>query len=565
MRRHEELAADREPGLVGREPILPARKKIYETKLKCLDLLFDAQPALDTFLSSFNESDDVGVARGSSASKSASAKVMHDMGTAPPCDKYQDLVVFQMIEHQIREVMSANSAQDIEKIKKDLIATLVPSRNLIAACKQAKIDLERRRKTFHEKLLEQSKAQQARVDKQGDGVAFFEAMEKCLPGLKTLAWGDLATTDWDQPFIITGFTVDKLPTEIANVLETFKDATWPKAVKDAGSKKLRRGADALPHHLQDSLRVHIMECLHINTIHCKSPPEMSKLFEPQVFAINGDVFSLASEAKCLPMLRFGFFGGTRKIAVASLAGMRDLMLQNAPVEQAATPTTPAQVRAFWKAKASDEEVSKNMAPIAEAAIGTVGPGDCIYLPPGALVAEKTQADACFGLKCSALLFKDIMLPLLNRLLGALPASGEEHQLIQNVHDDLKSELARLDTKQNSCSTVVAQTHGLDPQATPAELGHIAEEGALASTAVPAVVEQSLQGALASTALPAVVAQGEVGALHSAAAPAVGAQSEQGALASIAVPAVGALDSVAAPAVGALPLDSVVGSVVIVSI
>ena len=388
----------------------------------------------------------------------------------------------------------------------------MPSRNLIAACKQAKIDLERRRKTFHEKLLEQSKAQQARVDKQGDGVAFFEAMEKCLPGLKTIAWGDLATTtNWDQPFIITGFTVDKLPTEIANVLETFKDVTWPKAVKDAGSKKLRRGADALPHHLQDSLRRHIMECLHIKSIHCQSPPEIAKLFEPQVFAINGDVFSLASEAKCLPMLRFGFFGGTRKIAVASLAGMRDLMLFNAPVEQAATPTTPAQVRAFWKAKASDEEVSKDMALMAEAAIGTVGPGDCIYLPPGALVAEKTQADACFGLKCSALLFKDIMLPLLNRLLGALPASGEEHQFIQTVQDDLKSELARLDTTQNSCSTVVAQSH-------------IAEDGALANTVVPAVV-----------------AQGEVTALQSATAPVLGAQNEQGALASTAVPAVGALD------------------------
>ena len=139
---------------------------------------------------------------------------------------------------------------------------------------------------------------------------------------------------------------------------------------------MRRCADNLAKALHEPLEQHIDALFHVARFKEFGLPEVAKQQDPMLFAINSQVFSLACEPKFLPMLRVTIAGGSRKIAAASISGIRKLMMDE---QKTSVPSTPAQLRNYWKSRESSESLEA-LAKVSLEGIGTVGPGDAIYLP-----------------------------------------------------------------------------------------------------------------------------------------------------------------------------------------
>ena len=402
---------------------------ICTTKRDCLSCLLGDAAALDSFTQKFSASTQDAQAAASCASKSASAKEIHCMGSAPPCERWEDLQVFNILESGVNQLLGASSAQELANLQKDIRDSLVPIRNLFTASKIAKADLERRRKTYHDQVLEKSRKKQESVERQGDGVAFFQHMSRCLPELPQLRLSEIDSADWTQPFIVTSLQCEEFPQDIVAAVDGFKTNTWGKAVKEAPrDKPVRRGADNLAKSLHEAFGQHLDAKLRVERLKEFAIPEVANHQEPMLFAINSQVFSLACEPRFLPTFRMSFAGGSRKVATASLWGIRKLMVEE---QKSTVPSTPAQLRNYWKSRVSAESLEA-LANVSLGGFGTLGPGDAIFLPPGIIVAEQTLNDACFGIKVNMMVPSTQTMSHLENLLEALPMNSPDVSVLQQI-------------------------------------------------------------------------------------------------------------------------------------
>jgi hypothetical protein len=136
-------------------------KAIMHTKLKCLELVFKDEESLAQYLKTFGplEPNSENPHQSEAASSvDDGAPVAHTMGSAPPCPLFADLKVFDTIEKQPERCLLCTTKEALDTVKKDVTSMIVPWRQLIGACKAAKVDLEKRRKHWNDKLVEEGTA-----------------------------------------------------------------------------------------------------------------------------------------------------------------------------------------------------------------------------------------------------------------------------------------------------------------------------------------------------------------------------------------------------------------------
>ena len=64
------------------------------------------------------------------------------------------------------------------------------------------------------------------MEKQGDGVAFFQNMTRCLPALQQVRVTEIDEADWSRPFIVTSLVAADYPDGIVAVVDGSKTEIW---------------------------------------------------------------------------------------------------------------------------------------------------------------------------------------------------------------------------------------------------------------------------------------------------------------------------------------------------
>jgi hypothetical protein len=393
---------------------------IFSTKLEGLSLVFGDAPPLDEFIARFKDKVGDGTAAGSAASSAGPGKVAHTMGSAPPCAQYEELKVESILKSISPRCLMAESKEDLDQAKKEVSNALIPWRSLIAACRVAKGDIERRRKSYTEKVEAEAKQRAAALKEDPTTDLIRRASEVFVP-LPTVEKDSLDDFDWLRPCILSGFSFKSMPADVQGFVANFKNSTWPKHASRPGAARPRRGCDSLPEDLATQLYGHLKQHAAQGVFNYldKATSDLKELSAAQIFVINKEVCSLSNEPRFLPSFRWTCLGGSRSIVAADTMELANFFMKarSVPIDKL---RQPSQVRSLWKT-ATLEELRTFAATASYAVQGTIGVDEILFIPAGCQFAEQSHMSEIFGLK---------VMPI--------PASARVKQRLEGFADFLES-------------------------------------------------------------------------------------------------------------------------------
>ena len=335
------------------------------------------------------------------SSSSSASKVAHTMGTAPPCGMYKELEVFSIITQFPRECLACNSKPELDAVKKKRSGAVAPWKQLFSVSRQAKTDIEKRRKGWADKCAEDAKraaALKPLLEKQGRPFQFME--EAFKPMASHSKTEDMQSIDWSSPVVLSGFQHEDLPADLAEHLSTFRDATWKKHLHHCGNNPPKRGIDQLSTAEATSFKDFLKPVLPGLMMDAQASLDSmdSESFAPGIFVVNQQSPTWAWEPRFSAALRLTLGEGTRKVAIVNAAQLRQFMKSDTGAED--SKTTPNLVRNYWRSKlASDTAKLRSYTDAGNlGVVATVGHGDLLFLPSGTLFAELSGNKTVFGFK-----------------------------------------------------------------------------------------------------------------------------------------------------------------------
>jgi len=401
-------------------------KAILKTKHEALSAIFESASELSNYLAKFDRAADEGahgvVGRGSSSQ--VGGKIAHTMGSAPPCGMYKFLQPLADIASISQECCAAETKEHLEATKKKMSAAIAPVRQLLGACKTSKADVEKRRKSWTEKLTGEAKRQDALAPKRAELTKFFDNAFEIFDTVPTVRISeDLSMVDWTKPCVLTGFVAQELPSELTSALNEFQHTLWPKHVAKAGVTPPKRGVEDLDSTCQAALKEVLAAKLPDIMFKCDVPKEYALAFTAGIFVINADVITFAWEPKLCACLRITTGGGARKVVIVNISEMMKTIDDT-------SRQSLNHVRNNFKAMNTKAmKLHKDGKRMAFAS--TVGAGDMLYLPPGMMFAEHTST-TCFGLKIAVLPMLAEVAVNLNQLAYLFEKSNQNTEKIEQL-------------------------------------------------------------------------------------------------------------------------------------
>ena len=346
---------------------LRGEEAVATSRLQALDLLFGQDVALSKYLKNFKDGG------------GASAASSNGGDPAPPCKSHQSLQTFSQWTTLIDEqVWKVKSKDEVEALKKQAGAMQGPIKELVAACKACCGDLARGRKALLTPVKPSKKGQKGAEDTHsGKGEVagcIFKILGK-LTSIVSVNEGDhasLKACEMQNPLVVrsdlrTHATFEQQPC-IDSFVKEFQALFL--------SQQACSGLDKAGRQLSEA-QYNIASCRMADLVPwCwghkpDSEPALSDLMQA-LGVINGKGSVAVSRG----------FGGHVRL---TLSGSRDIVLTRAAALRDFCPQASIKTAKQTFVCLDEANFSKYQGVIFG---GTVTKGDCVYVPPGYIMAER---------------------------------------------------------------------------------------------------------------------------------------------------------------------------------
>ena len=85
------------------------------------------------------------------SSSGGPARIAHSKGSGPPCESYLQMRTLAEIESLLGAIRFLDSKAEVESFREQLKTTMQPVRQLLTQSRNAKGDLDKRRKVYKER------------------------------------------------------------------------------------------------------------------------------------------------------------------------------------------------------------------------------------------------------------------------------------------------------------------------------------------------------------------------------------------------------------------------------
>eukprot|EP00438_Fugacium_kawagutii_P011470 Skav235188 [mRNA] locus=scaffold1938:6135:8648:+ [translate_table: standard] len=401
--------------------------QILEKRQKWLHAILekDEQP-LQALLTE-QESEEHNAAAGAAETRTTSQDIAA-IGRAGPCQGYRSLKTLSMLKamgaeyrictsnEQIKEI--SDKCQNEKKLANTLVAAVKAARNDLLAAEKRLITQQKKERERAAKAAAKAKAAgkppagKGHDDKAGTGIASTgvarkaSSLEATLFGNKSEIWTadehripvcgamqNIDDLDESQPFIQTGFQV---PDTIIQACKDFKGVFESSALRITEGRAQApapQGSKELQDKLREDNRLRFDWSPTLLTAVTKDSPAetLLPLVTQTVFGFaNSSMSKGRTEAgMCLRIIA----EGTLMVAVLTLKNFD------------ANPSNPSSSK-LMQAQAAmthgNQEALKNFAKSGELRVGTLGPGDILYLPPACIVSHRVHAQDAYGVRVGLL-------------------------------------------------------------------------------------------------------------------------------------------------------------------
>ena len=273
--------------------------QILQTRMMCLEKVFDAAESLQGFINGF----DATVATPVPDSASLTSDSMGLLGKAAPCANFRKLKVFRDLRSDIEKTWECKTLEELEAHKSSWGDLKAPVSDLVAACKSAGSDLSRSFKAV-QKAQSQIQAAKAKPAKKGAtagtsgvGGTLFQLLAK-LEAVEQICEGEpLLSTD--VPMLIRSkpenqMAFENLPSIKTPLLEEFLRVF---AVQ-ANAHKLERANKRYPEHTETfkAMSMRMASILSQTAVAATDvPQDLKAALEVQAVIVQKNVTKVSSE------------------------------------------------------------------------------------------------------------------------------------------------------------------------------------------------------------------------------------------------------------------------------
>ena len=404
---------------VGHRQSLRTEELILKNRIHPLQLVLGHNPQLLTdYIQSFVAIDGVAASATTPASDSSlgGKPAKYQIGSAPPCSDYRELVLLESLDSYIAKLFLAENAQQIKDLTKELNAKIGPIRQLEKNVQASQKEIQLRRKALRDQgEPARGVRKKMGVDTLIPVIAALDSIERDL-GLDAIS--TLAKAEKDGiPYRVDGLAEHVKSIDAQNSLTSFHQDYKANFV-DCG-KAGRAMLTIEPTALAQNLMQKLQPCFEgfDGIVGAKTtgpavlPQGMQDCMELKWFAVTPHYETTQCEKNYFGSLRLSL-KGSRVVVLANLLLFRDYLLSKTPqpsglagIAARKSLGTNQIYNAFRNL--TKEGVEEYALFGGKIFMSTIGEGEAVWVPEGWLFLERVSANLLLGMKVGVLRRKSV--------------------------------------------------------------------------------------------------------------------------------------------------------------